>query len=652
MVNAMKRLLVPITVFLLGLPAWAQQPAQFPQEDPADAAQHGVARVSLAEGNVSMTRGDSGESTSSALNAPLVTADRVFTGEGSRAEVQFDASNLIRLAPNTEVRMGELEYRSYLIQIAQGTVMLRVGRDTDARIELSTPNATVSPLRQGVYRVTVHPDGTSEITARSGEANILAASGSERLPSGQTMLARGSFNDPEFMTVGAAAFDDWDRWNSDRDRTFDRYSDRQSETLRNTGPDMSGTEDLAANGRWVNDPQYGNVWVPNQVSPDWAPYRDGRWDYVDYYGWSWVSYDPWGWAPYHYGNWYRGAYGWAWYPGQVRTRQYWRPALVGFFGFGGGGFGTAGFGLSAVFGYSNVGWVPLAPHEVYRPWYGRGYVGGRNGGIVGNVNIAGSYRNARYADAVTGLRTGDFGRVAAGRNSFVRPGSGDLARAGMVNGAVPFTPPARSTFPARSTRGNAVVPLDGNSGQNYSGQNSRQNGGWRRMDSPQSPQTPRTERSEPAAGNPGGFRSFDRAQGGARGGQGQNYQEQRPSEPVRLSPPIVNNRGNETTNGAPPNAGNPGSQRNGFGGFGGPRFNSNSPGGGTGQSQIHPPQEMQRSAPAQQMQRQAPPPQMQRSAPAPAGGGGLHGGGGGAPRGGGGGGGRGNGGGNGHEGHR
>ena len=63
--------------------------------------------------------------------------------------------------------------------------------------------------------------------------------------------------------------DDWDRWNSDRDRAFDRYN----ETSRYTGPDIAGGEDLAANGRWVWDPAYGWVWSPSNVAPDWAPYR-------------------------------------------------------------------------------------------------------------------------------------------------------------------------------------------------------------------------------------------------------------------------------------------------------------------------------------------------------------------------------------------
>jgi hypothetical protein len=105
------------------------------------------------------------------------------------------------------------------------TTTFRVLRDSDAKIEISTPSVSVVPLRQGIYRVTVQPDGSSEITVRAGEAELLSPSGSERLPAGQTMLSRGPASDPEFMTVAAIANDEWDRWNADRDRAFNRYNE-------------------------------------------------------------------------------------------------------------------------------------------------------------------------------------------------------------------------------------------------------------------------------------------------------------------------------------------------------------------------------------------------------------------------------------------
>src|ERR1700681_3127856 len=173
----MRRFLIVATLGLaaIGLPAWAQQP-DFPAEDSGDAPDHGVARLSLINGNVSVAQGDSGELAGATVNAPVVAGDRVLTGDGSRAEVQFDGVNLIPLAPSTEIRMGDLQYHRYQVQIAQGLATFRVLRDSDAQVEISTPSISMRPLRQGIYRVLVRPDGTSAITVRAGEAEAYSPS--------------------------------------------------------------------------------------------------------------------------------------------------------------------------------------------------------------------------------------------------------------------------------------------------------------------------------------------------------------------------------------------------------------------------------------------------------------------------------------------
>ena len=296
----MKRAIFGAVIFSIALMGQAPNPT--PEND-ADTPNRAVARISVINGVVSVRRGDSGEAVAAAVNAPLTATDRLLTGEGSRAEIQFDAVNMIRLAPQTEVRLGDLAYHRYQVQIATGTTLFRVLRDNDADIEISTPSVAVRPLKRGVYRITVKPDGTSEITVRSGEAEIASPKGTEKLAAGKTMEARGSADNPEFQTVAAIAQDPFDKWNLDRDRDLEK-----SESGRYVNPDIDGTEELDNNGRWQDDPAYGQVWVP-AADPGWAPYRVGRWVWIDYYGWTWVSADPWGWAPYHYGRWYMSTLG-------------------------------------------------------------------------------------------------------------------------------------------------------------------------------------------------------------------------------------------------------------------------------------------------------------------------------------------------------
>lgn len=87
--------------------------------------------------------------------------------------------------------------------------------------------------------------------------------------------------------------------------------------------DQTFYDDLAPDGRWINDAELGYVWSPN-VSSDFRPYyTNGHWTYTDY-GWTWVSDYNWGWATFHYGRWkFDNAYGWVWAPGHE-----WGPAWV------------------------------------------------------------------------------------------------------------------------------------------------------------------------------------------------------------------------------------------------------------------------------------------------------------------------------------
>ena len=104
-------------------------------------------------------------------------------------------------------------------------------------------------------------------------------------------------------------------------------------------------EPLAPYGTWIALPEYGQVWSPHNMSPEWRPYTIGRWVYTDY-GWTWVSDQEWGWAPFHYGRWtFVASYGWVWIPGTV-----WAPAWVAW-------RHAPGW----------VGWAPLPPQVVVRP---------------------------------------------------------------------------------------------------------------------------------------------------------------------------------------------------------------------------------------------------------------------------------------------
>jgi len=105
-------------------------------------------------------------------------------------------------------------------------------------------------------------------------------------------------------------------------------------------------EALEPYGHWERHPRWGEVWVPDDLPPDWRPYEYGHWVYTDEWGWYWIS-DPeeedWGWVVYHYGRWARDRqFGWFWIPDDE-----WGPAWVDW-----------------RYGDDYVGWAPLPPDDL------------------------------------------------------------------------------------------------------------------------------------------------------------------------------------------------------------------------------------------------------------------------------------------------
>ncbi len=119
---------------------------------------------------------------------------------------------------------------------------------------------------------------------------------------------------------------------------------------------------LAPYGQWVDDPNYGTIWMPSPqvVGADFTPYQtSGHWVYDSDY--TWVSDYDWGWAPFHYGRWfvYPGR-GWAWVPGKEYAGAWvtWRNADDP-------SVGAVGWAPTAPTFY----WRNRAPVVITQPWY-------------------------------------------------------------------------------------------------------------------------------------------------------------------------------------------------------------------------------------------------------------------------------------------
>jgi hypothetical protein len=406
---------------------------QAPAQDPPGR----VAQLSYSSGSVSFQPSGQGDWVQAVTNRPLTAGDNLWADKDSRAELHL-GSTAIRMGSETSVTFLDLDDHTTQIKLSMGSLIVRVRHldDGDA-FEVDTPNLAFNIQRTGEYRVDVNADGNlTNVTVWQGSGEATGGGESYLVVAGQE--AKFSGTDQLDHEIGQLpASDDFDEWSSGRDQTEDR-----SESANYVSPEMTGYEDLDAYGSWSYQAGYGACWSPGGVAVDWAPYRFGHWVWVAPWGWTWVEDEPWGFAPFHYGRWAFVSSHWFWVPGRVFVRPVYAPALVAFVGGG-------GFHLSVGVGGPGVAWFPLAPGEVYMPWYrtSRGYVNNVNitntrvnvTQVTNVYNVYNSrttvnatrvtYVNQRVSNAVTAVPRDTFVNARPVGRSFVRVDERQLATA-------------------------------------------------------------------------------------------------------------------------------------------------------------------------------------------------------------------------------
>ncbi|HEY6268031.1 MAG TPA: DUF6600 domain-containing protein [Candidatus Acidoferrum sp.] len=377
----MRKHLVKLTSLLsiaLAVALFAPQRAAADDDDDPPSR---VARLSFAQGTVSFNPAGTDDWVSAVVNRPMTTGDKLWTDNGSRAELHLGAA-AIRLSSNTGFSFLNLDDRTTQIRITEGTLNVRVRRlEQDETFEIDTPNLAFSILRPGNYKIDVNEAGdTTVATVRDGEGEVTGGGSAYTVHARET----GTFAGTDQLDADIQRFgddDDFDRWCGDRDRREDH-----STSSRYVSSDVIGYEDLDDNGGWRPVPEYGTVWFPHVTVVGWAPYRYGHWAWIAPWGWTWVDDEPWGFAPFHYGRWVVVGGVWGWVPspprpvgiGVVYVRPVYAPALVAWVG---GPHFSVGIGIGGGGGVG-VAWFPLGPRDVYCPSY---HVSQR---YVQNVNIS------------------------------------------------------------------------------------------------------------------------------------------------------------------------------------------------------------------------------------------------------------------------
>jgi len=353
-----------------------------------------VGRLSYVSGSVSFNPGSIDEWTPASLNYPLSGGDQLWTAVGARAEVQLRSAS-VRLDSGTAFSFLDLEDQMIRLRLSQGSLYVDLrALDQGSIFEIDTPNAALSLVTAGKYRIDVSSRGETRIVVREGWAEVDAEGYVQNLNSGQSAILSGS-NGNSFSMISSPRSDGWESWCGTRDSLEDRaLSDRR------LSQDMIGAADLGANGTWAMSPAYGQVWTPSRLPAGWAPYRFGHWSWDEPWGWTWIDDASWGFAPFHYGRWIYLGDRWAWIPGAPAQRPVYAPALVVF--IGGSGWNHSGG--------ESIGWVALGPGEVYIPPYQASvsYIQSINISCVTNINvqIIQNYAPERIAYANRGMPRG------------------------------------------------------------------------------------------------------------------------------------------------------------------------------------------------------------------------------------------------------
>jgi hypothetical protein len=428
--------------------ALAGQSDQPSQQSEAGDPPTRVARISFADGSVSMQPGGSGDWGAAAVNRPMTIGDKLWTDKDSRAELQTGVVS-IHLGSMTALSFLNLDENITQMRLAEGSINFRVKEMREGDLyEVDTPNLAFTVTQAGAFRIDVNENGDSTgITVIRGEGQVTASGKTYNIQPDQ----RGVFNgtdDVQSTIVQAPPEDGLDQWANERD-----LREQDSVSSKYVPQDMPGTADLDNNGTWSEEPDYGPVWYPSDVPDDWAPYSNGYWSYVGPWGWTWVGYEPWGFAPFHYGRWSYFGGRWGWCPGPIYGPAIYGPAFVGFLG---GGFG---FG---------VGWFPLGFGEPFNPWFRCGprfteRINVRNTFIrnttILNARNLGNY-NFRYAHNARAV-------TATSRSSFtgsqmIRRGQFHVTEASLRNAKVTnnvgVSPSRQSAFGASNLRGNVSRP--------------------------------------------------------------------------------------------------------------------------------------------------------------------------------------------------
>jgi len=272
-----------------------------------------IVRLSDVQGSVQIDKNTGVGFENAVINLPITQGTQLRTGDGGRAEVEFEDGSALRLTPNTTVEFSSLGVnesgdRVSKVNLVEGMAYVNwLGKNSE-QITLDFAREQVSLNHAAHFRVDASPE-IANLSVFKGEVEVEGPAGKVNVDKKKTATFDVS-QDDKYTAENKIVEAPLDSWDKEASAYHDQYS------RNNSSPYGYGASDLNYYGAYSNVPGYGMMWQPYFTGVGWDPFMDGAWGFYPGYGYMFASAYPWGWMPYRYGSWMMvPGFGWMWQPG-------------------------------------------------------------------------------------------------------------------------------------------------------------------------------------------------------------------------------------------------------------------------------------------------------------------------------------------------
>ncbi len=334
-----------------------------------------VGRIGYIEGQVLRYVPDNKDWVATVKDAPFGINDALYSDQVGRGEFIMPNGIWARIGGTTQIQLIVLKGDVCDMDLASGVARF-YNKSPNAALKVTTPYGYILSDPGSSFDLYVG-DQSLEVLALDGKVDFIHANNTryEVAPGSGSIIASSDRAAAGDSNVDAS----WDDWNATRDNLWSKRTQVKGDSINYLPPQLhDDAYELEQSGKWERvyyEGEYRNYWRPVHVADDWRPFTVGRW--TEWYGdQCWVPDEPFGYVTHHYGNWVIIGGRWYWAPPVTRVAMVsavpvvdyaWYPGRVAWISSG-----------------LNVGWVPLAPTEVY---YSHRYWGPR-AVVIGAAPVA------------------------------------------------------------------------------------------------------------------------------------------------------------------------------------------------------------------------------------------------------------------------